>query len=127
MPEVARTAEALRERVAAWRRAGEGLGFVPTMGALHEGHLTLLHRARSECRRVVLSIFVNPAQFGPEEDFGSYPRDLEADLALCGGAVDLVFAPSVEVLYPEPQEVWVEPGPAAAGLCGLSVRGISGG
>ncbi len=109
----------LRERVRPWRRAGEPIGFVPTMGALHEGHLSLLRKAREEgCRRVVVSIFVNPTQFAPGEDFGRYPRALDADLALCGPLADLVFAPSAEAMYPAPQAAWVEPGPAAAGLCG---------
>lgn len=109
----------LRDCVRAWRRAGEAVGLVPTMGALHEGHLSLIRKAREAgCRRVAVSLFVNPAQFAPGEDFSRYPRGLEADRALCGPLADLVFAPSAETMYPGTQEVWVEPGPAAAGLCG---------
>lgn len=119
MAELVTAVEPLRERVCAWRGAGETIGFVPTMGALHEGHLSLIRKAREEgCRRVVVSIFVNPTQFAPGEDFSRYPRGLDADRALCGPLADLVFAPSVEVMYPGTQETWVEPGPAADGLCG---------
>lgn len=108
----------LKERIRAWRRAGESIGLVPTMGALHEGHLSLVRQARAECRRVVVSVFVNPSQFGPKEDFSRYPRTLEADRALCDPLADLVFAPSVEAMYPGSQTVWVEPGPFGDALCG---------
>lgn len=88
-----------------WRRTQESLdgpiGFVPTMGALHDGHLSLLHRARKRCRIVVVSVFVNPLQFGPAEDFGRYPRSFDADRRLCQEAgVDLLFAPRPEEFYP---------------------------
>ncbi len=108
----------LRRRVAAWRREGQTLGFVPTMGALHEGHLSLVRQARTECKRVVVSVFVNPSQFGPGEDFSRYPRTLEEDRRLCDPLADVVFTPTVEAMYPSAQEVWVEPGPSARGLCG---------
>ncbi|ADU50497.1 pantothenate synthetase [Thermaerobacter marianensis DSM 12885] len=94
---------ALRERIARWRREDPDgrVGFVPTMGYLHEGHLSLIRRARAECRRVVVSVFVNPLQFGPQEDFARYPRDLERDLRLAAGAgADLLFHPPVEAMYP---------------------------
>lgn len=91
----------LASRLAEERREGHSIGFVPTMGALHEGHLSLVRGARSECGRVVLSIFVNPLQFGPSEDLTSYPRDLEGDAAMAEAAgVDYLFAPSAEEIYP---------------------------
>lgn len=88
-----------------WRRKQDPLeariGFVPTMGALHAGHLSLMHRARTQCRTVVVSVFVNPLQFGPSEDLGRYPRNFNADRRLCRQAgIDLLFAPLQEALYP---------------------------
>ena len=98
---VVRTVAALREAVAGWRRQQERIALVPTMGALHRGHLALVDAARRHCERVVASLFVNPKQFGPREDFTAYPRDEAADLAKFSEAgVDLVFAPSVEEMYP---------------------------
>jgi len=95
------TAAELRERVAAWRRDGARVGFVPTMGNLHAGHYSLVSMARANADRVVASVFVNPTQFGPREDFSSYPRTLESDRAgLQAHGCDLLFAPSVEEIYP---------------------------
>lgn len=91
------------------RRAGKRIGFVPTMGALHEGHLSLVRTARAQCDTVVASVFVNPAQFGPNEDFSRYPRNFEHDAEmLAGEKADFVFYPSVEEMYPQGARTWVE-------------------
>ena len=91
----------VRERVREARRQGLRIGFVPTMGALHEGHASLMRRARADCGLVVVSLFVNPAQFGPGEDFRKYPRPLDRDLAVCDReGVDVVFAPEAAEMYP---------------------------
>jgi pantoate--beta-alanine ligase len=102
------TGAELRRQVAAWRKAGDLIAFVPTMGALHEGHLALVRRGRELAERVVASIFVNPAQFGPHEDFNRYPRPVERDCELLEAAgCDLVFLPAVEEIYPPGSETWV--------------------
>ena len=84
------------------------VGLVPTMGYLHEGHLSLIRRARDECNHVVVSIFVNPTQFGPKEDLSKYPRDIERDLSLIEPYTDLVWTPSAEIMYPQGYQTWVE-------------------
>lgn len=137
MKRVTTVAELRREVAAARRRAGSAgagagdavIGFVPTMGALHEGHLTLVDRARSLTELTVLSIFVNPTQFGPAEDFDAYPRDLERDAELAEQrGVELLFAPSVEEMYGSADaQIRVVPGPLAERLCGLSRPGHFGG
>jgi pantoate--beta-alanine ligase len=112
--------------VRAWRARGEAatagaasVGAVPTMGFLHEGHLSLVRRARTDNDRVVASIFVNPTQFGPSEDLTSYPRDLSRDLQLLAGAgCDMAFVPSDEEMYPAGFDTWVEVGAVAAPLEG---------
>jgi pantoate--beta-alanine ligase len=109
----------LRARLAAER----SIAFVPTMGNLHDGHLDLMRQARSHGECVVASIFVNPLQFGPTEDFDRYPRTLEADCARMQGVVDVVFAPAVNEMYPQPQAVFIEPPPIANELCGAARPG----
>ncbi|KQT87963.1 pantoate--beta-alanine ligase [Aurantimonas sp. Leaf443] len=99
----------LRAALSPERRAGRSIGLVPTMGYLHAGHMALVDRARAACDRVVVSIFVNPTQFGPNEDLATYPRDLPADLDLCRAhGVDAVFAPDVSAMYQTPIETHVE-------------------
>jgi len=115
----ATTATDLRRHVAPWRAAGERIALVPTMGALHEGHLSLVRLAREHADRVVASVFVNPAQFGPHEDFNRYPRQPEKDAAMLAGAgCDLLFLPDVAAIYPPGHATFVEPGGAAEGLEG---------
>ena len=96
----------------------KSIAFVPTMGNLHEGHIELVRIARERGSCVVVSIFVNPLQFGPNEDFDKYPRTLEADCAKLQGLADVVFSPSVDEMYPEKQTIHVEPPPIAKELCG---------
>jgi pantoate--beta-alanine ligase len=99
---IVRTVAELRAQVRAWRAAGERVGFAPTMGALHEGHLSLTRLARANADRVVVSVFVNPTQFGPNEDFDAYPRSEARDAELLAGeGCDLLFAPTVEEMYPQ--------------------------
>lgn len=101
MIEVVTELPALRARIAEWKRAGLRVGFVPTMGNLHAGHFSLVRLARTRADRVVASVFVNPTQFGPNEDFGRYPRTPEADAAgLAAAGCDLLWLPSVETMYP---------------------------
>jgi pantoate--beta-alanine ligase len=110
---------ALRRCVAGWRAAGERVVLVPTMGALHAGHLALVAEARRIGRRTVASIFVNPTQFGPNEDFSRYPRDLEADLALLGRAgTDAAWTPAVDTMYPPGFATRIEVAGLSEGLCG---------
>jgi pantoate--beta-alanine ligase len=118
-PEVVTTVAVLRERLAAVRRRGQRIGVVPTMGALHEGHLSLVRTAQAECDFTVVTIFVNPTQFGPNEDFAKYPRTLEADLnALASCRTDLVFAPQPAEVYPAGCDSRVEVGAVAVPLEG---------
>ncbi len=117
-PAIARTVPALRRAIAAWRQAGETIALVPTMGALHVGHLALVREAHKRAQRVVVSIFVNPTQFAPHEDFGSYPRTFEADRsALAAAKADLIWAPTAAVMYPQGFATRIAPeGAALAGL-----------
>jgi pantoate--beta-alanine ligase len=114
-PELLATPDDLRRWSAKWHAAGESVGMVPTMGALHAGHRSLIDRAVAENEKVVVTIFVNPAQFGPREDFARYPRTLDADLAMLEAAgVHAAFVPSVATMYPED------------GVTGLSIYGPLG-
>lgn len=118
IPHVVRTISELREAVAEWRSDGAGIGMVPTMGALHAGHVSLVDASMRACRRTIVTLFVNPRQFAPNEDFAAYPRTEESDSRILGEAgVDLLFAPAVEEVYPEGFATTIAmAGPAAAGL-----------
>lgn len=108
-----------RTQLAKVRRLGKSIGLVPTLGALHAAHGRLVENARRECQWVVVSIFVNPLQFGPHEDYRSYPRDLAHDRVFCKThSVDLIFAPTVSEMYPIPQHIYVEVTKVADHLCG---------
>ncbi len=108
-----------------WRRAGHAVGLVPTMGCLHAGHLSLVKLARAAADKIILSVFVNPTQFGPNEDFKQYPRNFERDAALCRDAgVDAVFHPAPpESMYAADHSVWVREDRMSRGLCGASRPG----
>ncbi len=107
-----------------WRREGRIIGFVPTMGYLHEGHLALMRCAKERSDRLVVSVFVNPTQFAPGEDFERYPRDLDRDLALMQSVgVDVVFAPTVSDMYPDGFQTYVEVGEVTQPLCGAKRPG----
>ena len=123
--QLVRTIAAVREQVAAARlKPGALIGLVPTMGSFHEGHLSLMRAARSRCSFVAVSVFVNPVQFGGTEDFNTYPRDVDRDLAMAAGeGVDLLFAPPDSEMYPAGYQTFVVPGAIASGLCGASRPG----
>lgn len=114
----------MREFVAEMRQAGKSIGLAPTMGALHAGHLELMSQAKSQCDVVVVSIFVNPIQFGPNEDFAKYPRDLASDAQKTAGVgVDAVFYPTPEMMYPDGFATYVNVEGITDKLCGLSRPG----
>jgi len=119
------TVSQVREYVRGWHQKGQSVGFVPTMGNLHDGHISLIKEARARCDVVVVSIFVNPTQFGPNEDFDRYPRTLDADAAaLVDAGTDLLFAPSVDEMYPLGQnQTWVDVDGLGEHLCGASRKG----
>jgi pantoate--beta-alanine ligase len=118
------TVEELKNWVREAKKNGQTIGLVPTMGFLHEGHLSLAEKAKQENDKVVMSIFVNPAQFGPNEDFDRYPRDLERDRQLAASAgVDIIFAPSVEEMYPRESQISISVGSQAVVLCGAKRPG----
>lgn len=126
---IAETIQEVREQVKEWRKQGLSVGLVPTMGYLHEGHKSLMDCAVAENDRVVVSVFVNPMQFGPKEDLASYPRDFKRDLALCEEAgVALVFHPRPEEMYHEGFSSFVDMNTLTGGLCGktrpIHFRGV---
>ncbi len=121
---VSQTISSVRENVKEAMKQGKTIGLVPTMGALHAGHVSLVEAAKKKCDYVVVSIFVNPTQFGPSEDFQKYPRPIEDDLQKCENAgVDLVFNPSANEMYPEKVITWVNVEKITDHLCGLSRPG----
>src|ERR1043166_2882581 len=115
-PEIVNSIVDLRARLAPSRERHDRIGLVPTMGALHEGHLSLGRGTRKRCGATVVSIFVNPAQFGPNEDFARSPRTFESDCAKLEGLADVVFAPSVVEMYPDGFATRLEVGGSALGL-----------
>lgn len=122
--QVVDTVQDLKKWVQSTTQSGRSIGLVPTMGFLHEGHLALVEAAKAETDVVAMSIFVNPAQFGPNEDFDRYPRDFERDSMLAEKAgVDLIFAPSVEEMYPNETQITMGAGSLANVLCGKSRPG----
>ncbi len=121
---ILQTVNELKEWVQNTKKAGQTIGLVPTMGFLHEGHLSLVEKAKAENDKVVMSIFVNPAQFGPNEDFDRYPRNLDRDQQLAEGAgTDIIFAPSVEEMYPRESQIKLTAGAQADVLCGAKRPG----
>ena len=121
---IVESASEMQQAALALRAAGKRIGFVPTMGNLHDGHLSLVRIAKKHSDVVVVSIFVNPTQFGPNEDFAAYPRTFEADRALCEAAgVDLVFYPSVPEMYPAGASVSVTENALSRTLCGAARPG----
>ena len=123
------TVKEVREQVKEWKKQGLSVGFVPTMGYLHEGHKSLMDAARKGNDKVVVSIFVNPMQFGPTEDLATYPRDLDHDAALCESAgVDLIFHPEAEEMYEKDFCSFVDMTGLTEGLCGktrpIHFRGV---
>jgi pantoate--beta-alanine ligase len=118
------TINELKKMIKEARGKGQRVGFVPTMGYFHEGHLSLIRRAKEENELVVVSLFVNPIQFGPKEDLASYPRDLKRDQELASGAgADILFTPEASEMYPANYQTYVEVTEAAQGLCGASRPG----
>jgi len=116
--------QTLQQQTLALKKAGRMIGFVPTMGALHEGHLALIRQARARADVLVVSIFVNPTQFGPNEDFAAYPRTFEADETLCREAgTDLLFYPDPTTMYHQDHSTWVDEDRLSTGLCGANRPG----
>jgi pantoate--beta-alanine ligase len=121
---IIKTIKGLQRELQSLKRQGKRIGFVPTMGYFHEGHLTLMRQSKRENDVTVVSLFVNPTQFGPKEDLAKYPRDLRRDAKMASSVgVDVLFVPTVEEMYPRPQTMFVDPGTLADGLCGASRPG----
>ena len=119
--ELARNIESLKSLCRRWRAEGLKIGLVPTMGFFHEGHASLMRQARPQVDKLVVSLFVNPSQFGPNEDLGSYPRSQSRDEALAAeNGVDLIYLPTPAAMYPEGYDTWVEVPGLASRLCGLT-------
>lgn len=124
MMEIITSPQKMQERALSLKSGGKTISCVPTMGFLHEGHLSLIRAARPAADVLIVTIFVNPTQFGSSEDLSSYPRDLERDLALCEKeGVDIVFAPATEDIYPEGYSTYVEESDLSSGLCGAARPG----
>jgi pantoate--beta-alanine ligase len=124
LPPIVTTIADVRQTVATAKKAAKRVGFVPTMGALHAGHTALIRAARLECNFTVVSIFVNPTQFGPNEDFAKYPRTIEADRELCGAVgTDVIFAPTADEMYPANARTVVDVTGMQNVLCGASRPG----
>lgn len=118
------TVAAMKDQVASWKAEGLTVGLVPTMGALHAGHESLMDAARAACDRVVVSVFVNPIQFGPNEDYDAYPRDIDHDSTVCEAhGVDAIFHPEPEEMYPENYSTFVVMETLTDALCGASRPG----
>lgn len=120
---IVRRSLALQKETSFLRKKGVSIGLVPTMGALHEGHLSLVRKARQENERVIVSIFVNPLQFARGEDYKKYPRDIGVDLKRLKGECDIVFIPAVKDFYPSEFQTTVKAGPIGSVLCGASRPG----
>lgn len=104
--EILQEIEIIREKINSWKKENQTIGFIPTMGALHIGHESLMKIAREQCDKIITSIFVNPVQFGPNEDYNKYPRQLENDAETClKNNVDLIFAPTTKEMYPDPENL----------------------
>ena len=117
----ATTIKEVKENVREWKKQGLTIGLVPTMGYLHEGHASLIKRARGECDKVIVSDFVNPIQFGPKEDLATYPRDFDADCKLCEGlGTDLIFHPEPSEMYLDGFHSYVGVDTLSTELCGKS-------
>ena len=122
--EIVRTPKEMQQRAQGFKQDGRVIGLVPTMGFLHDGHMELVRLARERCDVLIVSIFVNPTQFGPHEDLGTYPRDFDQDEQRCSAAgVDLIFYPTTENMYAADHSLWVDEVALSKGLCGGSRAG----